>query len=68
MLGGGHDLRMTPNVADNARNIKQDLRSKRFRVIAGTRCSRANFNDGEEMPFAGHTLELVSAALLELEP
>ena len=24
--------------------------------------------DGEEMPFAGHALELVSAALLELEP
>jgi hypothetical protein len=24
--------------------------------------------DGEEMPFAGYALELVSAAILELEP
>jgi hypothetical protein len=24
-------------------------------------------NDGEEVPLAGHTLELVSAAILELE-
>jgi hypothetical protein len=25
-------------------------------------------HDGEEMPLAGHTLELMSASLLELEP
>jgi hypothetical protein len=41
--------------------------AKNARKLRASKCGQ-QLHDGEEAPFAGHTLELVSAALHELEP
>ena len=50
------------------RRLNDALVAERNQTTTASEPDPLHERDGEEMPLAGHALELVSAALLELEP